>query len=65
MTRTKKPATLLTTLSVRLDDATFARLVAASQRERRTLSDYVRLLLERAEREHSARPITPAQGMIR
>lgn len=56
MIRTKKPATLLTTLSVRLDDATFARLVAASQRERRTLSDYVRLLVTECQRkqEHGA-----------
>ena len=46
MTRIRKPATLLTTLSVRLDDATFARLVAASKREHRSLSDYVRLLVE-------------------
>jgi predicted DNA-binding protein len=54
MTRPKKTATLLTTLSVRLDDATFARLVAASQRERRTLSDYVRLLVERCQTQHTA-----------
>ena len=54
MTRTKKTATLLTTLSVRLDDATFARLVTASQRERRSLSDYVRLLVEAYQREHAA-----------
>ncbi len=48
MTRTKKTATLLTTLSVRLDDATFARLVAAANRENRLLSDFVRLLIQRA-----------------
>lgn len=50
MTRSRKPATLLNTLSVRLDDATFARLVDASKRESRSLSDYVRLLVERWER---------------
>lgn len=56
MTRIRKPATLLTTLSVRLDDATFARLVAASKREHRSLSDYVRLLVEEHQRrqEHAA-----------
>jgi hypothetical protein len=56
MTRTRKPATLLNTLSVRLDDATFARLVAASQRQRRSLSDYVRLLVDEQQRkqEHAA-----------
>jgi hypothetical protein len=53
MTRTRKPATLLNTLSVRLDDASFAELVDASKREHRTLSDYVRLLVEEWKR---ARP---------
>ena len=40
----------------RLDDATFARLVAASQRQRRSLSDYVRLLVDEQQRkqEHAA-----------
>ena len=51
MTRTRKPATLLTTLSVRLDDATFARLVAGANSQHRKLSDFVRMLIERAERE--------------
>ena len=53
MTRTRKPATLLNTLSLRLDDATFARLVAAARTDRRQLSDFVRLLLERAERRQA------------
>jgi uncharacterized protein (DUF1778 family) len=44
-----KPATLLNTLSLRVDDATYARIVAAAKRERRRLSDYIRLLIERAE----------------
>jgi predicted DNA-binding protein len=51
MERPKKPATLLNTLSVRLDDATFTRLNAAAERERRVLSEYVRMLIERTERE--------------
>ena len=55
MTRTKKPATLLNTLSVRLDDATFAGLVASAKSQQRHLSNYVHLLIERAEHEkHSA-----------
>jgi hypothetical protein len=45
----KRPAALLNTLSVRLDDATYAGLVAAANGQRRQLSDYVRLLIERAE----------------
>jgi hypothetical protein len=49
MNRQKKPASLVNTLSVRLDDATFARLVAAARNQRRRLSDYVRLLIERIE----------------
>ena len=44
--------TLLNTLGVRLDDATFARLVAAATSQRRTLSDHVRLWLEECESEH-------------
>ena len=44
----------VTTLSVRLDQPTYARLLAAARGERRQLSDYVRLLLERIERESAA-----------
>jgi hypothetical protein len=54
MKHAKKPATLVNTLSVRLDDPTLGRLVAGAKSQRRLLSDYVRLLLlERAEREHA------------
>jgi hypothetical protein len=35
-------------MSVRLDDATFRRLAAAAEGERRLLSEYVRLLIERS-----------------
>ena len=56
MLRTRKPATLFSTLSVRIDDATFARLVEAANRHKQKLgtsnyrlSDFVRMLLERAE----------------
>ena len=52
--KAKKTATLLNTLSVRLDDATFARLLAGAKCERRQLSEYVRLLIEGADSEHVA-----------
>jgi hypothetical protein len=42
---------LVTTLSVRLDQPTYARLLTAARYQRRKLSDYVRLLFERTERE--------------
>ena len=45
---TKVP-TLINMLSVRLDDVTFARVLAAARLEHRQLSCYVRLLLERCE----------------
>jgi hypothetical protein len=48
MNNTKKPATAVTTLSVRLDSNDFATLVERSRLARRTLSDYVRWLLAHA-----------------
>ena len=50
MKPTPKPATLLNTVSVRVDDDTYARIVATARSERRRLSDYVRLLIEVALR---------------
>ncbi len=47
MNNPKRPPVLIDTLSVRFPHDVFMRLVAASQQERRTLSDYVRLLVER------------------
>jgi hypothetical protein len=43
----KKSATLIHTLSVRIDQPTLDRLVAGSVGQRRRLSDFVRLVLER------------------
>jgi hypothetical protein len=51
MKNTKPVPFLVTTLSVRLDETTYGRLLAAARQQRRRLSDYVRLLLERIERE--------------
>jgi predicted DNA-binding protein len=51
MKNPKRIPTLVHTLSVRFEDDTYMRLVAASKRERRTLSDYVRLLVEARDRE--------------
>jgi hypothetical protein len=48
---TKAPI-LVTTLSFRLDQTTYARLLGAAREQRRQLSDYMRLLLERIERMH-------------
>jgi hypothetical protein len=45
---------LVSTLSVRLEQPTYARLLAAARNQRRQLSDYVRLLLESIERECAA-----------
>ena len=47
----KKPRVLVDTLSIRFPHDVAARLAAAAERERRTLSDYVRLLVERAEQK--------------
>jgi predicted transcriptional regulator len=54
MNNPKKKATLLTTLSVRLDDETFTRLVTAAKKQRRPLSEFVRLLLAHCDVEHVA-----------
>jgi hypothetical protein len=51
MMNTKPVPFLIYTLSVRLDEMTYGRLLAAARDQRRRLSDYVRLLLERIERE--------------
>ena len=51
MMNPKSVPILVNTLSVRLDQPTYARLLAAARDQRRKLSDYVRLLLERTERE--------------
>ncbi len=51
MKRIRKPATLLNTLSVRLDEATFAQLIAAAELERRVLSEYVRVVIEQTLRD--------------
>lgn len=48
MNRSRRPATLLNTVSFRVDADTFARLVAAAEREDRLLSTYIRMLVERA-----------------
>jgi hypothetical protein len=45
MNHTKRPATPVRTLSVRLDSNDFRTLVDRGKLARRTLSDYVRLLL--------------------
>jgi hypothetical protein len=45
---------LVSTLSVRVEQPTYARLLAAARNQRRQLSDYVRLLLESIERECAA-----------
>jgi hypothetical protein len=57
MKNTKRVATLVDTLSVRFPPEMFMRLVAASTRERRTLSDYVRLLVEERQRQQTAPPV--------
>jgi hypothetical protein len=54
MKNPKKVPFLVDTLSVRFPHEVFLRLVAASKRDRRTLSDYVRLLVERAEQHPGA-----------
>ncbi len=51
MKNSKKEPILIDTLSCRFPRDVFVRLVAESKRERRSLSDYVRLLVERAERQ--------------
>ena len=60
MKNPRKPPTLIATLSVRFEHAAFLRLLAASKRERRTVSDYVRLLVERAENEHGRKTDAPS-----
>ena len=56
MKNPKKIPVLVDTLSVRFEHDVFMRLVAAAHRERRTLSDYVRLLVEDHQRkqEHAS-----------
>jgi predicted DNA-binding protein len=51
MKNPKKAPVLVDTLSCRFPRDVFMRLAAASKQQRRTLSDYVRLLVEQAERE--------------
>jgi macrodomain Ter protein organizer (MatP/YcbG family) len=51
----KKTRVLVDTLSVRFPHSVFQRLAAAAERDRRTLSDYVRLLVERAEHQGDCR----------
>jgi predicted DNA-binding protein len=53
MNHTKRVPVLIDTLSVRFPHELFMKLVAASQREKRTLSDYVRLLVESHQNEHA------------
>jgi macrodomain Ter protein organizer (MatP/YcbG family) len=51
MKNAKKVPVLVHTLSCRLEHDMFTRLLAAANRDRRTLSDYVRLLVEEHERQ--------------
>jgi macrodomain Ter protein organizer (MatP/YcbG family) len=51
----RKPRVLVDTLSVRFPHSVFQRLAAAAQQDRRTISDYVRLLVERAEQQGDCR----------
>jgi hypothetical protein len=53
----QKPVPILVnTLSVRLDQTTYFRLLTAARYQRRRLSDYVRLLLERIDQESERAP---------
>jgi len=53
MNHTKRTPVLVDTLSVRFPHDLFMKLVDASKREKRSLSDYVRLLVEEHQRRQN------------